>query len=208
MIMKSFKLGIIPIAIGFAFAPINTATSQQVTTPGHLMEPGGGTERQAEEQRGAPVEAMPITLAGPPGVKREQPATYMGEARVVRGTFAGVRRASHTLAAIADEPIPEGLSEAQKRELVTYANFLRESSQELDAFVKHWGEELARIRNWRGGSRAEREHRLAEARMSMDLKLIALQAEIQRNNRKVRMLSNVMKARNDTAKSAISNIRS
>jgi hypothetical protein len=44
--------------------------------------------------------------------------------------------------------------------------------------------------------------------MSEDLKLLALQDQIQRNNRQIAMVSNVMKARHDTAKAAISNLRS
>lgn len=49
---------------------------------------------------------------------------------------------------------------------------------------------------------------LQNQRMSDDLKLLALQDQIQRDNRQIALVSNVMKARHDTAKSAISNIRS
>jgi hypothetical protein len=41
-----------------------------------------------------------------------------------------------------------------------------------------------------------------------DLKLLALQDRIQRSNRQVVLISNVMRGRHDTAKSAISNLRS
>lgn len=47
-----------------------------------------------------------------------------------------------------------------------------------------------------------------EQRMNDELKLLALQDRIQRDNRQVTMVSNVMKARHETAKAAISNIRS
>ena len=43
---------------------------------------------------------------------------------------------------------------------------------------------------------------------SGDLELLALQERIQRTSRQVMMVSNVMKGRHDTAKAAISNIRS
>jgi len=43
---------------------------------------------------------------------------------------------------------------------------------------------------------------------SEDLKLIALQSEIQRHDRQITLLSNMLKARHDTAKAAIGNIRS
>lgn len=43
--------------------------------------------------------------------------------------------------------------------------------------------------------------------MNDDLKLLALQERIQRNNRQFVLVSNVMKARHETAKSAITNIR-
>lgn len=48
----------------------------------------------------------------------------------------------------------------------------------------------------------------SENRLSEDMKLLALQEKIQRDNRKIALVSNVMKARHDTAKSAIANIRS
>jgi hypothetical protein len=47
-----------------------------------------------------------------------------------------------------------------------------------------------------------------DQRFGEDLKLLELQQKIQSNNRQITMLSNVMKARHDTEKSAISNIRS
>jgi hypothetical protein len=49
---------------------------------------------------------------------------------------------------------------------------------------------------------------LQDQRMQDELKLLALQSNIQQQNRQVSLVSNVMKARHDTAKAAISNIRS
>jgi hypothetical protein len=49
---------------------------------------------------------------------------------------------------------------------------------------------------------------MQQERTSEDLKLIALQSEIQRHDRQVTLLSNMLKARHDTAKAAIGNIRS
>jgi len=43
--------------------------------------------------------------------------------------------------------------------------------------------------------------------LSGELQLLALQNEIQRQNRQMMLISNVMKARHETAKSAIANIR-
>jgi hypothetical protein len=40
-----------------------------------------------------------------------------------------------------------------------------------------------------------------------DLRLLALQSEIQRHDRRIALASNMMKARHDTAKAAIGNIR-
>jgi hypothetical protein len=47
-----------------------------------------------------------------------------------------------------------------------------------------------------------------EQRMSDELELLTLQSEIQRRNRQIALLSNVLKARHDTAKAAINNLRS
>ncbi len=49
---------------------------------------------------------------------------------------------------------------------------------------------------------------MQQERASEDLKLIALQSEIQRHDRQISLLSNMLKARHDTAKAAIGNIRS
>jgi hypothetical protein len=49
---------------------------------------------------------------------------------------------------------------------------------------------------------------LVQQQISDDLQLLALQQEIQKHDRQFSLISNVMKARHDTAKSAIGNIRS
>jgi len=49
---------------------------------------------------------------------------------------------------------------------------------------------------------------LQEQQISEDLKLLALQSELQRHDRQISLVSNMMKARHDTAKQAIGNIRS
>lgn len=48
---------------------------------------------------------------------------------------------------------------------------------------------------------------LHEQRVQDDLKLLALQTQIQQQNRQVSLVSNVMRAKHETAKSAIANIR-
>lgn len=54
---------------------------------------------------------------------------------------------------------------------------------------------------------AQMEQTLHQQRVNDDLKLLSLQDEIQRHNRQVQLVSNVMKARHDTAKAAIGNMR-
>ncbi len=49
---------------------------------------------------------------------------------------------------------------------------------------------------------------LQQARFNDELKLLAIQDEIQRRDRQISLISNVMKAKHDTAKSTIGNIRS
>lgn len=49
---------------------------------------------------------------------------------------------------------------------------------------------------------------LLDQRYDDDLKLLSLQDQIQRHNRQISLLSNVMKARHETAKAAIGNLRS
>jgi hypothetical protein len=54
---------------------------------------------------------------------------------------------------------------------------------------------------------AQMEQSLHQQRVNDDLKLLSLQDEIQRHNRQIQLVSNVMKARHDTAKAAIGNMR-
>lgn len=49
---------------------------------------------------------------------------------------------------------------------------------------------------------------LQQERLSEELRLIALQNQVQRHDRQVSLTSNLLKARHDTAKQAINNIRS
>ena len=49
---------------------------------------------------------------------------------------------------------------------------------------------------------------MMDQRMSEEIELLALQSQIQRHNRQITLVSNVMKARHDTAKAAIGNLRS
>ncbi|MCB9555986.1 MAG: hypothetical protein H6707_07770 [Deltaproteobacteria bacterium] len=46
-----------------------------------------------------------------------------------------------------------------------------------------------------------------DARANQDLELLVIQSKIQQQNRQFTLVSNVMKARHDTAKAAISNLR-
>ena len=59
-----------------------------------------------------------------------------------------------------------------------------------------------------GTSAVEPLRAMQQEGMNEELQLIALQREIQRQDRQVTLTSNLLKARHDTAKQAISNIRS
>lgn len=55
---------------------------------------------------------------------------------------------------------------------------------------------------------AETLQALQNQRMQDDLKLLKLQTQIQQHNRQISLMSNVLKAKHETAKAAIANIRS
>ncbi len=59
-----------------------------------------------------------------------------------------------------------------------------------------------------GNGSLEATRALGKQGLDEDLQLLALQREIQRHSRQVALVSNVMKARHDTAKAAITNMRS
>jgi hypothetical protein len=57
------------------------------------------------------------------------------------------------------------------------------------------------------GSALDMQQTLHQQRLDEDLQLLALQDGIQRHNRQISLMSNVLKSRHDTAKSAIGNMR-
>jgi len=92
---------------------------------------------------------------------------------------------------------PRGLTTLEKAELKKYNSWLGIACKQLDNLSKH-GEKLLKLKDSPGAS---------EMQQSFNLQYLQLQQDMQAQNRQFTLVSNIMKVKHDTAKSAINNVR-
>ncbi|MBN2228611.1 MAG: hypothetical protein JW779_03385 [Candidatus Thorarchaeota archaeon] len=92
---------------------------------------------------------------------------------------------------------PRGLSTPEKAELKRYDSWLGIACKELDNLTRH-GEKLLKLKDSSGAS---------EMQQSFNLQYLQLQQNMQQQNLQFTVVSNIMKVKHDTARSAINNIR-
>ncbi len=102
-----------------------------------------------------------------------------------------------TLHKLSKQGHPRGLSTLEKAELKRYDGWLVLKCKELDNLLKH-GEKLLKLSKGAGA---------VEMQESFNLQYLQLQQDMQQQNRQFTMISNIMKVKHDTARSAINNIR-
>ncbi len=98
---------------------------------------------------------------------------------------------------LSKQSAPRGLSTTEKAELKRYDSWLGIACKELDNLAKH-GEKLLKLKDGPGAS---------EMQQSFNLQYLQLQQDMQAQNRQFTLVSNIMKVKHDTAKSAINNVR-
>lgn len=102
-----------------------------------------------------------------------------------------------TLHKLSKQSGSRGLSTTEKAELKRYDSWLSLKCKELDNLLKH-GEKILKLRDGPGA---------LEMQESFNLQYLQLQQNMQQQNLQFTMVSNIMKVKHDTAKSAINNIR-
>lgn len=108
--------------------------------------------------------------------------------------------------------MPAGLPQADQATWETYAEFLGGCSERIEELVTRWEAKLVALDEQIESARSQRAVRAAarqldEVNRSFNMQYLGLQQEMQAENRKFTLLSNIMKTRHDTAKNAISNVR-
>ncbi len=98
---------------------------------------------------------------------------------------------------LSKQSAPRGFSSYENAELKKYNSWLGIACKQLDNLTKH-GEKLLKLKDSSGAS---------EMQQSFNLQYLQLQQDMQAQNRQFTLVSNIMKVKHDTAKSAINNVR-
>lgn len=132
----------------------------------------------------------------------EQLGTVPGaatDANLAEERIETLRSTGRTLRSLAAEPIQGGRDVHQAQKVAEYSRWLQRASEEIEAFAEQWE------RNLTGSPKAS--SRMQETDKPFDLQYLQLQQKIQQDNRQFTLISNIMKAKHDTAKNAINNLR-
>jgi hypothetical protein len=132
---------------------------------------------------------------------------------------ATLRKVSEVLRQTAALPMPRGLAPAETTEAQGYDVWLKTSVGRLDALAAK-GESIIGGSAGSGGaigsaagsgdSQAnllQATKNMQEMQMSFNLQYLQLQNQLQNENRRFTMVSNIMKSKHDTVKNSINNIR-
>ena len=113
------------------------------------------------------------------------------------GTILSIRRASTDIKALAAIPPSVKLNSVEQEYYKEFEELLNTLSRKLDEIAARAGK--APLRDYSAS--------IQEAYRSFDLEYLILQKKISQDNRQFTMISNIMKTKHDTARSAINNIR-
>ena len=113
-----------------------------------------------------------------------------------------LKNTSRTLRELSKAPAPRNLTSTQQKKVAKYNQWLETSSADLTQLAKQ-GEDLL----GRGTELMQATKAMQEMNQTFNLQYLKLQEEMQAQNRQFTLVSNIMKVKHDTAKSAINNVR-
>lgn len=116
-----------------------------------------------------------------------------------------LQQTAQILLELAGQPFPAKLSAAEKREAERYTNWLKDSGKRLDNLADRWQSVLGKIEKHHDPVVTQKQ--MAEMNQSFNLQYLGLQQQMQDENRRFTLVSNIMKNKHDTAKNSINNIR-
>lgn len=118
--------------------------------------------------------------------------------RLVGNRVKILRETRQVLHKLSRQSSPRGLSRSDQSELKKYNRWLSRACKEFEKLTKQ-GEKLLKQR--------EATAKSIDMQQSFNLQYLKLQQSMQRQNRQFTLVSNIMKVKHDTAKSAINNVR-
>ena len=121
------------------------------------------------------------------------------DANLAEERIETLRSTGRTLRSLAAEPIQGALDVHQAQKVAEYSRWLQRASEEIEALADQWERNLA------GSPTAS--SRMQETVKLFNLQYLQLQQKMQQDNRQFTLISNIMKAKHDTAKNAIDNLR-
>ena len=113
-----------------------------------------------------------------------------------------LKSTSRTLRELSNAPAPKNLTSNQQIEVAKYNKWLETSCTDLDQLAK-LGEDVL----GRGTELMQATKAMQEMNQTFNLQYLKLQEDMQGQNRQFTLVSNIMKVKHDTAKSAINNVR-
>ncbi len=114
----------------------------------------------------------------------------------VRGRINVLRETSTLLSTLAKKPLPDNISPRMVDECKQYDEWLNRAAKEMLSLATKGESELRNATK-----------NMQEASNNFSLEYLALQQDMQNQNRQFTLVSNIMKIKHDTAKAAINNLR-
>ncbi len=159
---------------------------------------GAATPFQASNPEPSVVQGPTQTTAS--AVTPTNSPSLITEDIEVRKRIAILRNASRTLAAWAAEPTPIGLEGREAKQFAEYSNWLKLSSEQIDALIEKTEES-------RASNQMRSTKEMQEMNQSFNLQYLGLQQKMQADNRKFTLMSNIMKKKHEKAREVINNVR-
>jgi hypothetical protein len=141
---------------------------------------------------------------------QQRSSTPAGTADFAREQIAKITQSAKTLKQLADQVAPANLPAAEQNEAKRFNSWLNDSSRKLNDLASRWQEALNKTAASKSGApQAEKgsAQNLQEMSQSFNMQYLALQQNMQDESRRFTLVSNVLKAKHDTAKNAIGNVR-
>jgi hypothetical protein len=133
------------------------------------------------------------------------PGDRMDSAAFAEKHIERLQQAAKTLRGLADEPLPETLTDAEKTEAMKYTRWLRESSQKLNELARRWQDTRSNIGMIQ--SSVTSHEKMKEMNISFNGKYSAMRDELLNELRQFATISPTMKGNYAIAQGSINKLR-
>lgn len=134
---------------------------------------------------------------------RGAPGSKTASAACIRERVDILRDVRKVFLQIAGEPLPRNLSPSDAKVAARWIDWLKSWAAKLLALAEKGERSIGGDRN----RLLESTKPIQETQMSFNMQYLQLQSQMQDENRRFTLVSNIMKTKHDTVKNSISNIR-